>query len=72
MNAHGFNIILSVYMFGSHFILGGLNYYVLAFKLIIWYNPLIVYMFTLNLYLKKIPASNYSCNWPIPYTVTNP
>ncbi len=50
MNAHGFNIILSVYMFGSHFILGGLNYYVLAFKLIIWYNPLIVYMFTLNLY----------------------
>ncbi len=37
----------------SHFILSGLNYYV--FKLIIWYNALIVYIhvFTLYLYFKK-------------------
>ncbi len=37
------------------FILGGLNYYVLAFKLLIWYNALIVciHAFTLHLYLKN-------------------
>ncbi len=40
---------------GSHFILGGLNYYILTFKSIIWYNALIVYMhvFTLYLYFRK-------------------
>ncbi len=38
-----------------HFILGGLKYYVPAFKCIIWYNALIVYMHALTLYfyLKK-------------------
>ncbi len=42
-------------MKGSYFILGGLNYCVLTFKLIIWYNALIVYMHVLTLYsyLKK-------------------
>ncbi len=35
----------------SHFILCGLNYYVLTFKLIIWYNALIVYIHVFILYL---------------------
>ncbi len=40
---------------GSDFILGGLNYYVLTFKLIFCYNALIVYIyvFTLYFYLKN-------------------
>ncbi len=33
------------------FILGGLNYCVLTFKLIIWHNSLIVYMYVFTLYL---------------------
>ncbi len=42
----------------SHFVLDGLNYYVIRLKLIIWYNALIVYIhvLTLYLYLKKMPA----------------
>ncbi len=32
-------------------ILGGLNYCVLTFKLIIWHNSLIVYMYVFTLYL---------------------
>ncbi len=35
----------------SHFILCGLNYYVLTFKLIIFYNALIVYIHVFILYL---------------------
>lgn len=42
------------------FILGGLNYYVLTLKLMVWYNALILYIhvLTLHLYLKK----NYNYN----------
>uniref|UniRef100_A0A671QFY8 Solute carrier family 22 member 4-like n=2 Tax=Sinocyclocheilus TaxID=75365 RepID=A0A671QFY8_9TELE len=41
-------------IFWSHFILSGLNYYLLTFKLIIWYNALIVYMFLHCTYILKI------------------
>ncbi len=34
----------------SHFILGGLKYYVTTFKFIIWYNALIVYIHVFTLY----------------------
>ncbi len=40
--------------FLSHFILGGLKYCVLTFKLIIWYNALIVYMFLHCTYISKM------------------
>ncbi len=59
----------------SHFILGGLNYYVLTFKLIIWYNALIMYIhaFTLYLYFKKylyvITSVINFCNYIYNYTV---
>ncbi len=46
-------IIVDSNNFRSHFILGGLNYYVLTFKLIIWYNALIVYMFLHCIYIFK-------------------
>ncbi len=36
--------VVTMWFYWSHFILGGLNYYVLLFKLIIWYNALIVYI----------------------------
>uniref|UniRef100_A0A672LFS7 Reverse transcriptase/retrotransposon-derived protein RNase H-like domain-containing protein n=1 Tax=Sinocyclocheilus grahami TaxID=75366 RepID=A0A672LFS7_SINGR len=45
----------------THFILSGFNF-VLTFKLIIWYNALIVYMFLHCTYILKIPACNYICN----------
>ncbi len=59
----------------SHFILGGRNYYVLTFKLIIWYNALIVYIhvFTLYLYVLKylyvITSVIHFCNYIYNYTV---
>ncbi len=61
---HPFLFYFLYFLFQPHFILSGLNYYVLAFKLIIWYSALIVYIhvFTLYLYL-KIPACNYICNY---------
>ncbi len=54
---------------GSDFILGGLNYYVLMFKLIFCYNALIVYIyvFALYFYLKKylyvITSVIHFCNY---------
>ncbi len=62
-------------MVRSPFILGGLNYYVLTFKLIIWYNGLIVYIhvFKLYLYLKKylyvVTSVINFCNYIYNYTV---
>ncbi len=39
-----------IYIYWSHFILGVLNYKVLTFKGIIWYNVLIVYIHVFTLY----------------------
>ncbi len=39
-------------IFPAQFILNGLNYYVLAFKLIIWYKAIIyMHVFILNLFI---------------------
>ncbi len=63
---------------GSHFILGGLNYYVLTFKLIIWYNTLIVYIHVLTLYLYfnkhlyVVTSEINFCNYIYNYTVDPP
>ncbi len=48
-----------VALIGSHFILGGLNYYVLTFKLIIWYNALIVYCNGMNRGSVQIHMQSY-------------
>ncbi len=45
------SVLKSVKNQWSHFILDGLSYYVLTFKLIIWYNALIVYMFLYCTYI---------------------
>ncbi len=59
-------------------VIGGLNYYVLTFQLIMWYNALIVYIhvFTLYLYFKKylhtISSVINLCNYIYNYTVDPP
>ncbi len=56
-----------------HFILGGLNYYVLTFKLIIRYNALIVYIHVLHFTcLHVITSVIQFCNYIYNYTLTHP
>ncbi len=68
-------LVYNINTYWSHFILGGLNYYVLTFKLIIWYNAFIVYIhvFTLCFYLKKylyvVTSVINFCNYIYNYTV---
>ncbi len=55
----------------SHFVLDGLNYYVIRLKLIIWYNALIVYIHVLTLYLyfKKNACINLNIPPNLPLTL---
>ncbi len=56
-------IVIIVFTVQLYTVLSGLNYYVLAFKFIIWCNALIMYIHVFTLYLQVITSV---INLPIP------